>query len=138
MSCVHTQLQSMPPRPVAATKLEVEAFRVASHVHVHAALEWAYAAAQQPQPPPAEQPMPPDTGRVIIHLDMDAFYSQVEELRDPSLATRPLGITQKHIIVTCNRLARARGVTKLMGLEEARRRCPELVLVRCASDGDLH
>lgn len=34
----------------------------------------------------------PDTDRVIIHIDADAFYAQCEEVRDPSLKTRPLGV----------------------------------------------
>ena len=29
--------------------------------------------------------------RVILHFDADAFYAQVEELRDSSLVTKPLG-----------------------------------------------
>lgn len=68
--------------------------------------------------------------RTIIHIDIDCFYAQVEELRNPSLRTRPLGIQQKNIIVTGNYLARKHGVGKLMLLSEAVRRCPELVLVR--------
>ena len=32
-------------------------------------------------------------------------------------------------MVTCNYPARARGVTKLMGIAEAKKKCPELVLV---------
>ena len=39
------------------------------------------------------------------------------------------GVTQKYLVVTANYPARARGVGKLMGTAEARRRCPELVLV---------
>lgn len=71
----------------------------------------------------------PDTGRVILHLDADCFYCQVEEVRDPSLCGRPLGVTQKYLVVTCNYVARQLGVTKLMGVAEARKRCPGIVLV---------
>ena len=39
------------------------------------------------------------------------------------------GIQQKYLLVTCNYPARARGVTKLMGVTEAKKKCPELVLV---------
>lgn len=57
------------------------------------------------------------------------MYAQAEELRNPSLAGRPLAVTQKYLVVTCNYAARARGVTKLMATAEARKRCPELVTV---------
>ncbi|XP_069137604.1 DNA polymerase iota-like isoform X2 [Argopecten irradians] len=39
------------------------------------------------------------------------------------------GIQQKYIIVTCNYVARERGVGKLMAVKEALERCPDLVLV---------
>ncbi|KAK3269378.1 hypothetical protein CYMTET_22178, partial [Cymbomonas tetramitiformis] len=39
----------------------------------------------------------PDARRVIIHFDVDAFYAQVEEVRDHSLRHKPLGITQKYL-----------------------------------------
>lgn len=68
--------------------------------------------------------------RVIVHIDVDAFYAQVEELKQPALALRPLGITQKHIVVTCNYPARARGVQKLMTIKDALHRCPELVTIK--------
>lgn len=67
--------------------------------------------------------------RTIIHLDMDYFYAQVEELRNPSLRSKPLGVQQKNIVVTCNYNARARGIKKLMLLAEAKRLCSDLVLV---------
>ncbi|KAL4530823.1 hypothetical protein Ndes2526B_g09198 [Nannochloris sp. 'desiccata'] len=80
-------------------------------------------------PPPVYQPPPPDSTRIILHFDADCFYAQCEELRDPSLREHPLGVTQKFLIVTCNYIARARGVTKLMSIKEAMQRCPDLVLV---------
>lgn len=67
--------------------------------------------------------------RTIIHLDIDYFYAQVEELREPSLSTKSLGVQQKNIVVTCNYNARALGVKKLMLVSEAKRVCPDLVLV---------
>lgn len=40
-----------------------------------------------------------------------------------------MGIKQKNILATCNYNARRRGVGKLMLISEAKRVCPELVLV---------
>ena len=74
-----------------------------------------------------------DHSRTIVHLDLDCFYAQVEELQDPSLKGKPLGVKQKQIIVTCNDAARARGVTKCMFLKDALEVCPELQL-RCGED----
>ena len=74
-----------------------------------------------------------DHSRTIVHLDLDCFYAQVEELLDPSLKGKPLGVKQKQIIVTCNYAARARGVTKCMFLKDALEVCPELEL-RCGED----
>ena len=53
----------------------------------------------------------------------------VEELRDPRLANRAMAVTQKYLIVTCNYPARAAGLKKLMATSEAKRLCPEVVLV---------
>ena len=83
-------------------------------------------------PPPGAQGATresPDSTRVVLHLDVDAFYAQVEEVREPSLRDRPVGITQKYLVVTCNYPARRSGVTKLMGTKEALRVCPDLVLI---------
>lgn len=51
---------------------------------------------------------------LVLACPQDAFYAQVEEVRDPSLRERPLGVTQKYLIVTSNYPARRSGVTKLM------------------------
>ncbi|BFF91537.1 DNA polymerase iota [Drosophila madeirensis] len=67
--------------------------------------------------------------RTIVHLDMDYYYAQVEEIRNPTLRTKALGIQQKSIVVTCNYVARARGVHKLMLVADALQLCPDLVLV---------
>ncbi len=63
-------------------------------------------------------------------MQLDAFYAQVEEVRNPSLAQRPLGITQKYLVVTSNYPARKRGVTKLMNIKEAKVESERAILPR--------
>jgi hypothetical protein len=43
----------------------------------------------------AEPTVAPDATRVIVHVDVDCFYAQVEEHRHPALAGKPLAVTQK-------------------------------------------
>ncbi|MDD3829034.1 MAG: DNA polymerase IV, partial [Anaerolineae bacterium] len=31
-----------------------------------------------------------DTGRIVVHMDLDAFFAAVEALEDPALAGKPL------------------------------------------------
>lgn len=72
----------------------------------------------------------PDSDRFVLHLDVDCFYCQVEELRNPSAYSgKPMGVTQKYLIVTSNYEARRRGVTKLMSIAEAKAKVPDLILV---------
>ncbi|NXN47049.1 POLI polymerase, partial [Rhinoptilus africanus] len=67
--------------------------------------------------------------RVVVHLDLDCFYAQVEMIRNPELRDKPLGVQQKNIVVTCNYEARKRGVKKLMSVRDAKETCPQLTLV---------
>lgn len=70
-----------------------------------------------------------DDSRVIIHFDYDAFYASVVEAENPALKSVPLAIQQKQIVVTCNYEARRRGLRKLQLITEAKRVCPEVVIV---------
>mmetsp|Transcript_27142 Transcript_27142/g.43597 ORF Transcript_27142/g.43597 Transcript_27142/m.43597 type:complete len:508 (-) Transcript_27142:1793-3316(-) len=67
--------------------------------------------------------------KVVACFDLDCFYAQVAEKLDPQLKGKPVAIKQKYIIVTCNYEARKRGVGKLETIENAKTKCPELVLV---------
>ncbi|KAF4123816.1 DNA polymerase iota [Geosmithia morbida] len=67
--------------------------------------------------------------RIGDERDYDCFYAQVVENKDPSLKSRPVGVKQKSILATCNYNARSRGVRKLMLVSEAKKACPDLVLV---------
>ncbi|XP_075388791.1 DNA polymerase iota isoform X2 [Tenrec ecaudatus] len=69
------------------------------------------------------------SSRVIVHVDLDCFYAQVEMILNPELKGKPLGVQQKYLVVTCNYEARHLGVTKLMNVREAKEKCPQLVLV---------
>ncbi|EOD12798.1 hypothetical protein EMIHUDRAFT_247227, partial [Emiliania huxleyi CCMP1516] len=67
--------------------------------------------------------------RAIVLLDLDYFYCQVEMLRNGLPAERPVAVTQKFLVVTCNYPARSSGVAKLMRTTEAVARCPDLRLI---------
>uniref|UniRef100_H3B7N3 DNA polymerase iota n=1 Tax=Latimeria chalumnae TaxID=7897 RepID=H3B7N3_LATCH len=78
------------------------------------------------------KPAPPEGlngDRVIVHIDLDCFYAQVEMVRNPELRHKPLGIQQKYLVVTCNYEARRQGVEKMMSVSKAKEKCPQLVLV---------
>ncbi|RKF59670.1 DNA polymerase iota [Golovinomyces cichoracearum] len=70
-----------------------------------------------------------DDSRIILHFDYDCFYAAVFEKENPALEFVPLAVQQKQIIVTCNYTARRQGLRKLQSLSEAKRICPDVVIV---------
>ena len=77
----------------------------------------------------------PKNGHVIFHVDMNSFYASVEMAFDPSLKGKPLAIAgnpeeRKGIVVTSSYEARKYGVKTTMPLFEARRLCPDLIVMR--------
>ncbi|TFJ93742.1 DNA polymerase IV [Lentibacillus salicampi] len=77
----------------------------------------------------------PKKGRVIFHVDMNSFYASVEMAFDPKLKGKPLAIAgnpeeRKGIVVTSSYEARAKGVKTTMQLWQARKLCPELIVLR--------
>ncbi|KAL1969497.1 hypothetical protein VTN77DRAFT_8935 [Rasamsonia byssochlamydoides] len=70
-----------------------------------------------------------DDSRVIIHFDYDCFYASVFEAENPVLKSLPLAVQQKQIVVTCNYEARRRGLRKLQLVKEAKKICPDVVIV---------
>ncbi|KAJ5101701.1 hypothetical protein NUU61_003923 [Penicillium alfredii] len=67
--------------------------------------------------------------RIIIHLDYDCFYASVFEVEQPALKSLPLAVQQKQIVVTCNYTARRQGLHKLQLISDAKRICPDVVIV---------
>lgn len=77
----------------------------------------------------------PKKGHVIFHIDMNCFYASVEMAYNPKLKGKPLAIAgnpeeRKGIIVTSSYEARAKGVKTTMPLWEARKLCPNLIVMR--------
>jgi DNA polymerase IV len=79
--------------------------------------------------------MYPKNGRVILHVDMNCFYASVEMAYDAKLKGKPLAIAgnveeRRGIIVTCSYEAREFGVKTTMPLWEAKKLCPQLVVMK--------
>ncbi len=71
--------------------------------------------------------------RKILHLDLDAFFCSVEELRRPELASKPFAVGgrpgERGVISSCNYLARGFGVRSAMPSAQALRLCLGLVIL---------
>lgn len=71
--------------------------------------------------------------RKIIHLDLDAFFCAVEELRKPELKGKPFAVggrpEARGVIASCSYAARMFGVRSAMPTGMALRLCPDLVLI---------
>ena len=68
----------------------------------------------------------------IAHMDCDAFYASVEKRDNPDLADKPVIIGGGHrgVVSTACYVARLRGVRSAMPMFQARRLCPDAVVIR--------
>ena len=69
--------------------------------------------------------------KIIAHIDLNTFFVRVEEIKDPSLIGKPIGIGNEGrsgIISTCSYVARKYGVGSGMPTFEAKKICPQLIL----------
>ena len=71
--------------------------------------------------------------RIIMPVDMDAFFASVEQLDHPEYRGRPVivgGLSGRGVVSTCSYEARKFGVHSAMPMATARRLCPQAVYVQ--------
>ncbi len=76
--------------------------------------------------------------RVILHVDMDAFYASIEARENPAIAGRPIIVgalpNQRGVVAACNYEARKYGIHSAMNIKDAYRLCPQGVFLKTRID----
>ncbi|MBT3553550.1 MAG: DNA polymerase IV [Rhodospirillaceae bacterium] len=74
----------------------------------------------------------------IAHIDCDAFYASVEKRERPELANKPVivGGQKRGVVAACCYIARLKGVHSAMPMFQARKACPDAVVI--PPDMDLY
>lgn len=70
--------------------------------------------------------------RIIMHIDMNAFFASVEQRANPALRGKPIAVTgsaKRTVITTASYEARKFGVKTGMTKYEAKRLCPSVIFV---------
>ena len=72
--------------------------------------------------------------RKIIHIDMDAFFASVEQRDNPDLRGKPIAVGfdgPRGVVSTASYEARKYGVHSAQSIMQAKKRCPNLIIVPC-------
>ena len=68
--------------------------------------------------------------KIILSIDLDCFYAQCAEIKDPLLKNKPIGILQRSFVATTNYVARNLGSPKCGARADIVHRCPSIKLVQ--------
>ncbi|MEQ8955929.1 MAG: DNA polymerase IV, partial [Gammaproteobacteria bacterium] len=72
--------------------------------------------------------------RKIIHCDCDCFYASIEMRDNPELYGKPIAVggspERRGVVATCNYEARKFGIHSAMASATARKKCPDLIIIR--------
>ncbi len=74
-----------------------------------------------------------ESGRKIVHMDLDSFFVSVERLFDSRLNGKPIligGSGDRGVVASCSYEARRFGIHSAMPMRTARQLCPEAMIIR--------
>ncbi|MGB0757492.1 MAG: DNA polymerase Y family protein [Patescibacteria group bacterium] len=73
------------------------------------------------------------TNRIIMHIDMNSYFATVEQQANPLLRGKPVGVcaylSERGCIIAASIEAKQRGVKTAMRVQDARKLCPDIILV---------
>ncbi len=77
--------------------------------------------------------------RCILHIDFNSYFATIEQQANPRLRDKPIGVTggdrlERTVLGAASVEAKKLGIKTGMSLQETKRVCPNLILVRGDSD----
>ena len=71
--------------------------------------------------------------KAVLHLDLDAFFASVEQLKNDQLKGKPLiigGTSRRGVVASCSYEARKFGIRSAMPMKVALQRCPDAIVLK--------